>query len=236
MILQAPTGLYVQLLPDSPTDSESVTYTCSKPLTPRPELLYPQIPNSLLLNVFRYGSLTESLKASRSLVATAAGAAVGSAALEQPLFAPGDVLEFTDQPGQAVIQEQADLTVRHDLFVIDLATAGIEDDGLTDEIKTIYAEQMGQYVLLQQQYADVQVEIDTLQRQLNETRKVLGTLAAALTVRPDSGTLQNAQINAQAKLVVYQDAQERARARLVVVNDGINSSKDRLRGLAALVH
>lgn len=210
-----------------------MTYTCSTPLAPRPELFYPQMPDALLLGVYPVEKFSDRFKRMSGLVSSSASGAATIPALSQPLYSPGDIIEFADTSTQTVVQEQSDLTIRHDLYLPDFDDLGISSDDL-DEVKQIYADQLIELSTLKTTISDIEVTIDTIQRKINEAEKVVSTINVAITIKP-SPALVEKQAAVNQKIVEYKASRDDYLAQLNSVNDQINVTTANIRSLSALV-
>lgn len=209
-----------------------MTYTCSTPLAPRPELFYPQMPDALLLGVYPVEKFSDRFKRMSGLVSSFASGAATIPALSQPLYSPGDIIEFADST-QTVVQEQSDLTIRHDLYLPDFEDLGISSDDL-DEVKQIYAGQLIELSTLKTTISDIEVIIDTIQRKINEAEKVVATINVAITIKPSQALIEK-QTAVNQKIVEYKASRDDYLAQLNAINDQINVTTANIRSLSALV-
>ena len=104
-------------MPSTDDDPRSVTYSCSKPISPRPELLYSQIPDALLRGRNPVETLSDRMADMFDIISSSAAGRPTILALSQPLYAPGDILEFDSNNTETVVQQQSDLVIRHDLYL-----------------------------------------------------------------------------------------------------------------------
>lgn len=232
--MQAPTGLYERDLPSTDADSRSVTYSCSKPISPRPELLYSQIPDALLRGRNPVQTLSDRMMDMSDIVSSSAAGRPTILALSQPLFAPGDILEFDATKSETVVQQQSDFVVRHDLYLADLESIGLDSEPLMLEIKAIYTAQMDALAEAQKLLRDTQINIDATQRYINESNKVLNTIDKALKIT-SSSILISSRATVVAKLQAYTDTMAELLATMESTNTNINTISDNIRDLSTLV-
>ena len=233
ILLRAPTGLYDRLLPNVPEDDETVTYTCSTPLSPRPELFYPQMPDALLLGVYPVEKFSDRFKRMNNLVSSSTGGGATIPAMSQPLYAPGDIISFQDASTQVVVQEQSDLVIRHDLYVPDLSDLGVSSEDI-DEVKQIYTDQISEFAALKSTISDIEVNIDTVQRRINEVNKVLSTINVAIAIKPSASLIERKEA-LMVRLGEYQAGLTDYLAQLAETNSKINVVSTNIRDLSALV-
>lgn len=191
------------------------------------------MPDALLLGVYPVEKFSDRFKRMSDLVSSSASGAATLPALSQPLYSPGDVIEFDDST-QTVVQEQSDLTIRHDLYLPDFTDLGISSDDL-DEVKQIYADQLDELATLKTIISDIEVTIDTIQRKINEAEKVVTTINVAIAIKPSQALIEK-QSTVNQRIVEYKASRNEYLAQLNSVNDQINATTANIRSLSALVN
>ena len=221
-------------MPSTDDDPRSVTYSCSKPISPRPELLYSQIPDALLRGRNPVETLSDRMADMFDIISSSAAGRPTILALSQPLYAPGDILEFDSNNTETVVQQQSDLVIRHDLYLADLESIGLDSAPLVLEIKAIYTNQMEALADAQRRLKDTKINIDTTQRYINESNKVLNTIEKALEISNSSILVASKEI-VSAKLESYKATMTELFATMESVNNDINTISDSIRDLSTLV-
>ena len=240
MIIRYPTGSYLTVLPKEPEDSESVVYTISSTTPPRSELNFIQIPDGIKR---KQRDARTALPATRrfnlgNLAITSKKNRAGSIVTGNQLFYIGQVTEFVDSSAADVSDINSDLVTQHDRIYIDPGHLGLES-GELDDISSEALDAQGQILIelegLQKRKDDLQVEIVSQQKILNDANRVIGALD--IIVDLDPGNVEMQALKAQTE-VVAADATVAIAEAVAEINEmpaTIRAKHDKLRTLATLI-
>lgn len=189
MIIRAPTGLYIDVLPDD-DDTGNVSFLISTTDPPRSQLRFRQfvpyidVPAAIILT-------PAPRSAYGALAFTTALTVYGAVGQSGQQYAIGDVLDFlavTIQAPAALPVDQSALTLQHDLRVIDADLMGLtatQADQLSAGATIALAQLTGQLTDLRVQQDETEVALGRTRLALNET---MAALAAATVIAAASPT------------------------------------------------
>ena len=96
------------------------------------------------------------------------------------IYGEGDVLDFNTDTRQGIsIPRNNNIEMRHDLNVLDLATAGLNENDINKfntSVNTKQSELQMQFSVIRSEISDIEIEIKETQKKLNETNKALNAL------------------------------------------------------------
>jgi len=173
MIIDYPTGSYASVLPQNPSDSESVVYTISSTTPPRSSLNFIQLPTGIKDEKRTPRSLPTALRRGNlgDLVTIGKENRPEQIGIGNQLFYVTQVLDFAGSLPVSIADVNSALETHHDQHYIDAVSAGLN----TTELNDIAANALGsqQQILmelevLQRQKDDLQVGIVSQQRIVNE--------------------------------------------------------------------
>jgi len=240
VIIRYPTGSYLSVLPQEPEDSESVVYTISNTTPPRSELNFMQIPDGIKRKQrdpktalpstrrFNLGDLALTSKKNRP----------GSIVTGNQLFYIGQVTEFVDSTVTDIGDINSALVTQHDRVYIDPTHIGLETDEL-DDISSEALDAQGQILIelegLQKRKDDLQVEIVSEQKILNDANRVIGALDIIVDLDPGNVEMQALKVQTEE---VAADATAAIDEAVVEINEmpaAIRAKHDKLRTLATMI-
>lgn len=205
MILQAPTGSYLSLLPKGPDDPTSVIYTISAGPPPRSIGAFQKIPTGIMIMPRPKRQFTDAMRRAvlGDLVYTTKTANPVKATGGSKLFSYGQVLDFTDvQPDSLILTQVSDqVATKHNNNYIDNTALGLDDDDqqlMADQAVAAQRVILDQIADLQKQRMSLGVDITSLQGQINDATKIINGLNAIATSGGSVTTIQskiNVKIN-----------------------------------------
>lgn len=240
MIITHPTGSYDTVLPTVPSDSTSVVYTISDTTPPRFNLNFTQIPFGIQDKQFPARTLPDAMRRDNlgALVFTTKDNKPGIIETGNQLFYAGQVIEFSDSEVVAITDINSAIQTSHDQQYTDPSSVGLNSDEMDDITASAIAAQK-QILLdlgtLQKRKDDLQVDMVSQQKIINEANRIIGGLDAILAVDPTKQEI----IDIRAQLQVEQQAAQAAiNADIVELNTmpaAVGAKHDQLRALAVLI-
>jgi uncharacterized coiled-coil protein SlyX len=192
MIINFPTGLYRDVLPQQPQDKGSVTYIISNQNPPRTNLIYPKISNGIInrRRQIKEVQLTDRRQQLGDLVFSVSGARRQQAGNNSRQFEIGQLLEFDDSQFQvAKPMLVPPLTeTRHDTNVFDYGAMGVSEDEqevIRNASLKAQADLTARLNQLKRLRADAEVMVNTQQKTINEINRTLAGLDAILSITSD---------------------------------------------------
>lgn len=188
MILTAPTGSYLTVLPKGPLDPISIIYTISSGPPPRDTSSYQQIPEGIKDQKHSSRHFSDAIR--RATV----GDLVYTTKLSSPvkvnngskLFGYGQILEFVDEtPVVVATAFSSSLTTKHNNSYVDLASLGLDDEeqhNLAEEAVITQRELLNKIGDLQKRQSSLAIDMIDLQGQINEATKVILGLETILSI------------------------------------------------------
>lgn len=191
MIINFPTGLYRSILPKSPSDPRSVTFTISGGPPPRTGLNYIQLPYAAQQLGLAPNNNRRNRAALGDLSFIVSGSSLSLAAGGSKTTEIGQVLEFGDEPIIAPTPSitSENLETRHDLSYLNLAGVGLTATEVVEALRVSqekYDSVIASLNTAKTARADLDVQISSIRGRLAEASKAskaltlagLGTLAA----------------------------------------------------------
>ena len=192
MIIRFPTGLYKTVLPQKPSDDQSVIFTISSTDPPRSTEVFQELPiaetvkqKEPIINELdrrdSYGGLIFTLDSGSQ---TLAGSAKKS-------FEVGQMLDF-DQTVESASLTQApqSVEIRHDTNVLDLEATGLNDAEISELIsaseqkKQSLDKELTQIISVMD---NIKMAIDENQKDINEVQKTISAAEVALSGSAGTG-------------------------------------------------
>lgn len=241
MIVTAPSGSYLTVLPKDHLDPTSVIYTISAGPPPRDQSPYQKIPNGIkdmrrpvreFTDQTRRGTLGD-------LVYTTKMANPVKALNGAKLFGYGEILDFVDE-APVVITSTAvsdNITTKHNSNYVDLFNLGLdatEQTDLANEATIAQHQLLLQIGDLQKQRSSLEIDISGLQGQINEATKIVVGLNAVLIAAPGSKMVATRD-KVQTKVDSLKDKLIQVSAAYNKIPDQINILRSSLGALTDLV-
>jgi hypothetical protein len=191
MIITFPTALYLSVL----EEAGNITFLVSSTDPPRPQTTTLQLFRGEELRELPQRVFTEKDR-EKTLGQLFASLAFGSKAVagqgKKPLEI-GQLLEFITQQEQVLPEALAgpeQLDIQHDLNLLDLEAAGLNDeeiDELQETAQTRFKELVGEFKAFQTTIASTKIKIDSNQRTTNEVRKAIQASQIAFSADSSDG-------------------------------------------------
>lgn len=186
MIIRFPTALYLSILPQKPQDGGNTTFTISNNDPPRLiPLSLPQVPPGVEYR--QRGQFTSTTDGGLVYsIITSSPKTVESGAKQ---FEVGDVLEFDNLEPQIAdpMLVSDDLTIQHNTNLLDLTDLGLsseEQDDLESKSSLALASLKTQLNGLRASRMDIDLQIASTQKQINEATKTVGAAEILVSVDP----------------------------------------------------
>ena len=239
MIIKYPTALYESVLPQKPSDSESVVYTISDTIPPRSTIDCEVISSGISNRPKMPSSVTDAIRRSNlgQLIFITKNNTSSSTQSGSKLFYSGQVLDFSTAIGTAIVPTNTDLETEHDLCSVDGVAIGLDNVAMSNVSDSALQAQTAVIIILgqlQKQYDVLESQIVTQQGIINEASRVLNGLNVIAAISPDSSTA--------AIIDQVLATQKTARDTLAAVTTELNAlpaqiqqCKDELAALAILV-
>jgi len=197
MIIRYPTGLYKTVLPQKPSDDESVTYTISSTVPPRSIDRFQEIP--LAQAIKPRVPITDELDRREwygDLIYTTDDGTQSLTGSVKKSFEVGQILDFDQDVETAPLPQAPQKTeIRHDTNLLDLRSTGLTEEEISE--LTTASEQMKQALdreltQLVTEMANTEIAIQENQKGINETQKtkdaaevvLVGSLGSGATGSP----------------------------------------------------
>lgn len=183
MIIKYPTGLYRDVLPNSPQKSGSVTFTISNTTPPRTNLLFPKVPAGLV-NKGREQAIPQSARRYYGeLIYTTSSARRQNVGNNTKQFEIGQVLEFGNQDNGSVapMLVSGTIEIQHNTNLLnyqDLGVSADEQQLIADQSAKTYIIVTDKLNGLRRDRADIEVSINTTRKIINETNRTIAALVA----------------------------------------------------------
>lgn len=196
MIIKYPTGLYASVLPRSETDGGNVTYTISSTKPPRAELAFIKVPVGVV-NKRRTSIINPNYDYRQNygnLIFTVTTSEKSDEGNSDKQYELGEISDFNNISGKSVDQMLVSKSteIRHDTNVIDYAKLGLNDeevaalDAVTYGASQDLADRLN---TARQLRADLEVEINTQQKIINDTTRAIDGLTASMDTGAITGSL-----------------------------------------------
>lgn len=196
MIIKYPTGFYRDVLPQNPEDVGNVTFTISNSPPPRTNLVYPKISVGLVNRKRQVEviSIDERRQELGSLIFTISSAQRSDIGSNSRQYELGEVLEFTDNQGPAAepMLVSSVTEIRHDTNVLDYAQMGLSDDEQNAIARSALNAQTtltARLNELKQLRADSDVEINSIQKSINELTRTITALESVVASTQDQSVI-----------------------------------------------
>jgi len=240
MIINYPTGSYNTVLPARPSDSESVVYTISSTKPPRTSLNVIQIPMGIVAKQHVKRDLPDTLRRSNLgvLALTTKENRPGVTGTGNQLFYAGQILEFTDSSAVEIANINSSLETEHDQHYIDPDSVGLEQSELDDVSANAFVVQrqiLSELEALQKRKDDLEAEVVTQQKVLNEANRVIAGVDVILENDPDNQEMKNVKARMQAVVTTATAAIDEIVAELNTLPAAIRVKHNSLRSLATLI-
>lgn len=241
MILRAPTGSYLSVLPKGPEDPASVIYTISNNDPPRSSADFLKIPDGIKkkLRDSRIFSKFERRLNLGDLVFTTKSSSQAKVTGGTKIFSYGQVLDFNTAEPTTInaVPAARTITTKHNSNYVDKSSLGLaasEVETLDDEAIVAQDLILGTIETLQKRRLVVEADIINLQKSISEVKKVIGGVDAIILTgsTPDMVQIKNKLI---AKQLVSQAQLEAAILELESIPASIKIQLDALNALTELV-
>jgi hypothetical protein len=188
MILRGPTGLWRKVIPMKPEDTGSVTFTISNQNPPPPSnKLIPKLPDAVIaraLPISQHQVLDDHDR--RHLFGERIRSVVsgGRTYLRdgKKLFEPGEVVDFQEDTKSVDPRSVPDeVMINHGTNLLDMAGAGLTEEEIQqieNDAERARASLRDEMATKQGEVEDLRTQISSVQRQINETTKILNSLVA----------------------------------------------------------
>ena len=240
MIIRYPTGSYLTVLPAEPEDSVSVVYTISSTVPPRSELNFIQIPTGIKRKQHSPRTALPSTRRANlgDLALTSKKNRPGSIVTGNQLFYTGQVTAFVATTAVNIDDINSAVVTQHDKIYIDPGHLGLEDNEL-DDISVEALDAQGQILIelegLQKRKDDLQVEIVSQQKILNDANRVIDALDIIVDLDPGNIEMQALKLQMEIAAATATAAINEAVVELNEMPATFRTKHDRLRTLATLI-
>jgi hypothetical protein len=241
MIIDYPTGSYNTVLPQNPSDSASVVYTISDSVPPRSSLNFIQLPTGIRNMQRDTRTLPSSIRRSNlgNLATITKDNKPEQIGVGNQLFYATQVIDFGDLVEISVTDINSDLETQHDQHYINPVSVGLDESDMGDVIANALVSQqriLEELEILQKRKWDLQVNIVSQQRIMNEAAKVLSGLDAIISNDPDNQEMVSIKTSVTARQQAAAEAIEIYTAELNTIPADVRSKHDQLRALAVLIN
>lgn len=243
MILSRPTGSYNDVIPQSPDTAGSVVYTISSTDPPRSALNFNQIPTGVA-NRKRISRLPEDALRRENLgalVFTRKDNRAERISSGNQLFYVGQVIGFADEDLQDLANIQnvnTAIETEHDNLYTDGESVGLDNNEVTDlESSAVLAQRqiLLELEALQKQKDNVESDIVTQQKIINEANRILDGVNVILETDPDNSEIILIKEKMEAKIEAAQSEIQSLVEQRNEIPALVRSKQDRLRALAVLI-
>ena len=239
MILNHPTGSYIDILPDDPEDSTSIVYTVSSNDPPRSSLDALQVPTGITNKPRNPRTNTDEMRRESvgALALVSKKDRAGLTGSGNQLFYVGQVLAFTTSTTTAIEDINSDVDVPHDRHYIDAASVGLTDTEL--DMISVDATEAQSIVLaeletLQKRKNNLNVELVNQQKIINEADRVISGLDTILSQGTDSELQQIRTRMVERKNAAETEINE-ITTELDAMPEAIRTKHDELRSLSTII-
>lgn len=240
MIINKPTGMYRDVIPESPDDSGNIIFTISSTNPPRNVLNFQQIPTGVAARRRAERAADAVLRRSNlgPLVLTDKKNNRSSIIRGNSMFNAGEVVEFNGEPADTVNRVNTALETRHDQFRISADNLGVDDDGFDNISKN--AENAQRAILddleeLQKQYSVLSDEIVSKQNSINELTRAINGLDAILSRDPSNESMKDTRDQIESKRSTEMQSKKDTIEELNKIPDKIKQKHDELRAISVFV-
>lgn len=183
MIINYPTGLYKNVLPDGPDDSQNVTFLISNTAPPKASLLFPKIPIGIANRKRAPDGLTPEKRRLTvgPLVFTISRASRNLTGNNAQQYEIGSVLDFSyssiKQTDPMLVSTKTE--IQHNLNLYDYAELGLTEDDvelINEQSITTFDIITNRLNYLRIKRSDAEVRINTTQKLINEANKNIAAL------------------------------------------------------------
>lgn len=195
MIIKYPTGFYINILPQEPSDTISVTFTISNQTPPRSNLTYPKIPTGLVEKKRELFSINRVARRSTygQLLFTVSKAERTKEGNSSKQYELGQILEFNLFTGRDVtpMLVSSVTEIRHDTNQLDYVLMGItkEEQAAIDEVSLLTQNQLTDRLNeLKNSRANAEQDINVNQKLINELTRTIDSLEITLDQNISTGT------------------------------------------------
>lgn len=197
MIISAPTALYASRLPTEPTDPTSITFLVSSNDPPRISGYVQTVIKSEELRPMppKVYSLRQREAALGELIFTVTQPSQKETGWGARSFDIGEVLEFKDSDIEETVnplEVPAQVDLQHNTNVLDFASMGLSNEeiqNLQESAGSDFNNLLVEFNVLVTKDKDVQVQIQTNQKSINEVRKAINATEVLLTTTGSTGDL-----------------------------------------------
>ena len=208
MIVNFPTGFFDLVLPHTPDNPNSVTYTISNKMPPRAPLNFVNIPVGINQQSHGARQFTHAQRrailSQRAYSTTQSGGSLAPTNMLQ--YESGQVLDFEDAtispaPLDPMLVPSA-MAVRHDTNILDYAALGLDQatiDAIVDSSEGAYQSLLNNLNDLVSQRSDYEIQLSATQKSINESAKASAGLSAIIELDPSSQVLLAAKQTIDAK-------------------------------------
>jgi len=240
MIINYPTGSYVTVLPQDPDESTSVVYTVSDTDPPRLPLNTSQIPTGIEARARSPRTMSDAVRRANlgELIFTIKNNQPADTVVGGQLFYVGEVLEFTNETTNSVGTINSAIETQHDLLRVGPENIGLNNDELLNieaNAVAVQTQTLLELEGLQKRKDDLEVDIISQQKIINEANRVISGLDIILDKDPGNIGIQNAKAQVEQSKNTAQETIDNDIVELNTLPDSIRAKHDELRSLATLI-
>ncbi len=231
MIINYPTGFYMEAINLPPGVASNITFTISSTVPPRSQLLFVKTPVGLSRKrrsprVYTDQERRATVSQLAFSVSTSTGSIAGNGMKQ---YEVGQVLDFGGAQSIQVLNPMlvaSTSDIRHDTNLMDYGAAGIDaatQAAIESESATAFDELTAQLNDVVEERKNYEIQSQDTQKLLNEVNKILDGLRSVVAVNPTSSTLYAAIVELEAKQTMLLALQE---SLIVSANDAATRAID----------